>query len=321
MHNTDKMKLSELRKIIQEAIKETISEADIDPATKAAKDAEMKAIDAKIKALQTKKGDLSSGREDVAEGELDELANVAVRYELSPEADTAGITGKKSRIIGAMQATNEPMSKIEVATALGYDKQNPINADFMALVANGVIVPSTEQAAPRLARAAAEPGGEEGEEQPPAEDEFGLTGREEMSDEEIDAMFAAAKASGEEEPEATDIETTDTGKVSMSDEDYEDFMKYSDISDRLAKVKSDILKLKRFKKDAGDISDKPNDEVQRLVALKSKLQQRLDDLVAGSAYLQKRQGKSTETPEEIESEETLDEWTKNNWQYYAGIKK
>ncbi len=136
------MKKSELHKIVREAIDEVLAEADISPAEKSAKDAEMKAIDAKIKALQLKKGDLASGREEIAETELDELANVAVRYELNPDAAAADFAGKKARIVAAMQATEEPMSKMDVAGALGYDKQNPINADFMALVADGTIIPS-----------------------------------------------------------------------------------------------------------------------------------------------------------------------------------
>jgi hypothetical protein len=56
-----------------------------------------------------------------------------------------------------MSATEEPMSKIDVAGELGYNKQNPINADFMELVASGAIITSGAQAAPRLNRPAGEP--------------------------------------------------------------------------------------------------------------------------------------------------------------------
>jgi len=321
MHNTqDKMKRSELQEMIRAAIAEAINEADISPAEKAAKDAEINAINKKIQALQAQKSDLASGREDITENELDEMANVAVRYELAPDAAAADFTGKKARIITAMQATEEPMSKMDVAGALGYDKQNPINADFMALVSDGVIIPSGTQAAPRLTRPAAEPGAEVG-----AEDEEGIVARD-LSDEEIDAMFAAAKASGEEEPEVGDVEKADISAASMSDEDYEAFMQYTDLEGRLAKVKSDILKTKRAKRTAGDISDKPSSEVERLRDLKDRLQAKMDDLLARSEYLQKRQEKTTGKkyepiiePEETE-EEPLDEWTKGKMQYYAGIK-
>ena len=316
------MKKSELHKLVREAIQEVLNEADLSPAEKTAKDAKMKAIDAEIKALQVKKGDLASGREEVAEGEIDELANVAVRYELAPDAAAADFTGKKARIVSAMQATEEPMSKMDVASALGYDKQNPINADFMALVADGVIIPSGAQAAPRLNRpAAAEP--EDGEEVPAGEEgpEGGVAG--EMSDEEIDASFARAIGSGDEEPDAGEIETGGISAASMSDEDYEAFMQYTDLESRLAKIKSDILKTKRAKRDVGDISDQPT-SVDNLRALKDKLQKKMNDLLASSEYLRKRQAKLTGKPvaePETSEEEPLDEWTIGKMQYYAGIKK
>lgn len=319
------MKKSELHKLVREAIDEVLNEADISPAEKTAKDAEMKAIDAKIKALQVKKGDLSSGREEIAENNIDELANVAVRYELAPDVAAADFAGKKARIVSAMQATEEPMSKMDVASALGYDKQNPINADFMALVADGTITPSGAQAAPRLNRpAAAEP--EDGEEAPAGEEgpEGGVAG--DMSDEEIEASFARAMGSGDEEPEAGEIETGGVSAASMSDTDYEAFMQYTDLESRLAKVKSDILKTKRSKGVAGDIGDQSSSSIDNLRAIKDKLQKKMSDLLASSEYLQKRQSKITgkeyikPEPEETE-EEPLDEWVKGRMQYYAGIKK
>jgi hypothetical protein len=308
--------------MIRAAITEAVNEADISSTEKAAKDAELNAINKKIQALQAQKSDLSSGREEIVEDQVDEMANVAVRYELAPDAAAADFTGKKSRIVAAMQATEEPMSKVDVASAMGYDKQNPINADFMALVADGVIIPSGEQRAPRLSRPAAEPGVEAG-----AED-TGIEGGidRDLSDEEVDAMFAKVMRGDEEEPEAGEIEKADVGAASMSDDDYEAFMQYTDLEGRLAKVKSDILKTKRSKGVAGDISDRPSDEIQRLRDLKDRLQKKMDGLLASSKYLQQRQEKATGKkyePIEIEDVETepLDEWTKGRMQYYAGIKK
>ena len=323
MHNNNKMKVSELQEIIRAAINEVVNEAEIPPQEKAAKDAEINAINKQIQALQAKKTDLSSGRTSVvSENDLEEMANVAVRYELAPDAAAADFTGKKARIITAMQATEEPMSKIDVAGALGYDKQNPINADFMALVANGTIIPSGTQSAPRLTRPAAEPGAEAG-----AED-TGIEGGidRDLSDEEVDAMFAKVMRGDEEEPEMGDVEKADVSGASMSDEEYEAFMQYTDLENRLAKIKSDILKTKRSKGVAGDISDRPSDELQRLRDLKDRVQSKMDSLLASSDYLQKRQEKATGKkyepiePEETE-EEPLDEWAISRAQYYAGIKK
>ena len=316
------MKKTDLHKIVREAIKEVLGEADISAAEKAAKDAELNAINKKIAALNVKKGDLASGREEVAEGEIDELANVAVRYELAPGTNAADFSGKKNRIITAMQATGEPMSKIDVAGELGYDKQNPINADFMALVASGAINQAGGQAAPRLNRpqpAAPEVGDEDvlaGYEGP----EGGVAG--DMSDEEIEASFAKMMGSGDEEPEAGEIETADVATGKMSDKDYEAFMQYTDLENRLASVKSNILKAKRSRPSIGDISDTPSNELQNLRDLKTRLQTKMDGLLAGNEYLQARQAKLNKkaAPEETETE-PLDEWTKNRMKFYAGIIK
>ena len=320
MHNTDKMKKTDLQEIVRQAIQEVLNEADLSPAEKTAKDAEIKALQAKKRAIDAKLGDIASGREEVAEGEIDEMANVSVRYELAPDAAAADFSGKKARIITAMQATEEPMSKVDVAIALGYNKQNPINADFMSLVADGVIIPSGTQTAPRLNRPAAttpETGEEDGEDGI----EGGIAG--DMSDEEIEASFARAIASGEEEPDAGEIEKANVAAGGMSDADYEAFMKYTDLEDRLSRVKSDILKAKRSRPSIGDIADQPSNELQNLRDLKTRLQAKLDDLLAGSEYIQARKAKMTKKaePEDTGDEEQLDEWMKGRMQYYAGIKK
>jgi hypothetical protein len=143
-----------------------------------------------------------------------------------------------------------------------------------------------------------------------------------MSDEEIEASFAKMMGSGEEEPEAGEIETADVATGRMSDEDHEAFMQYTDLENRLSKVKSDILKTKRSRPSIGDISDTPSNELQNLRNLKARLQTKMDGLLAGNEYLQSRQAKLNKkaAPEETETE-PLDEWTKGRMQYYAGIKK
>jgi hypothetical protein len=319
------MKKSELHKIVREAIQEAINEetyagiAALDDFKKSKKYGTL-SPDAKIAAEDELK---KKGVVTLEEDELDELANVAVRYELAPGTNAGDFSGKKNRIITAMQATGEPMSKIDVAGELGYDKQNPINADFMALVASGAINQAGGQAAPRLNRpqpAVAEP--EDGEDAPAGYEgpEGGIEG--DMSDEEIEASFAKMMGSGEEEPEAGEIETTDVATGRMSDDDYEAFMQYTDLENRLSKVKSDILKTKRSRPSMGDISDTPSNELQNLRDLKARLQTKMDSLLAGNEYLQSRKAKLDKkaAPEETETE-PLDEWTKGRMQYYAGIKK
>jgi len=317
------MKKSELHKIVREAIQETINEetfagiAALDDLKKNKKFGTL-APDAKIAAEDELK---KKGVVTLEGNEIDELANVAVRYELAPGTNAGDFSGKKNRIITAMQATGEPMSKIDVAGELGYDKQNPINADFMALVAAGAINQAGGQAAPRLNRpqpAVVEP--EDGEEAPAGYEgpEGGIEG--DMSDEEIEASFAKMMGGDEEEPEAGEIETADTASNKISDEDYEAFMQYTDLEDRLSRVKSNILKAKRSAPSMGDLTDTPSNELQNLRDLKTRLQTKMDGLLAGNEYLQARQAKLNKkaAPEETEP---LDEWTKNRMQFYAGIIK
>jgi hypothetical protein len=341
------MKKTELRKLVKEAIQDIIKEADISPAEKAAKDAEMKAIDAKIKALQTKKGDLSSGREEVAEGELDEMANVGIKYVVSPDADMSKYKGKYNKILTTLQDHGEPVTKLELVDIMGLKRQQQINTEFMQLVNIGAIVQAdTEfQKAKRVLNPKAKPEPmssvdidsgdlsdedlenilatskekEEEEEEEPEED-TGIINRD-LSDEEVDAMFAATTSSGDE-PDVASIEKTDIDADTMSDDDYEAFMQYTDLESRLSKVKNDILRVKRSKKTVGDIADKPGSEMANLKALKDRLQSRINDLLASSEYLRKRKAKSSSSEEDEETldESLLDDWTKSQLQYYAGIK-
>ena len=324
MHNKNKMKVSELQEIIRKVIAEELQVPTADGTAKTATSTQKQ----QAKAEQDKGNAVKFVKKGapVSEGEIDELANVSVRYELAPDTNASSFTGKKNRIITAMQASEEPMSKIDVAGELGYNKQNPINADFMELVASGAIVASGTQAAPRLNRPAAEltAAGET-----PVDSEFDFI-RGDMTDDEIDASFAAAAASGDEEPEIGDIEKSGSSTAPrLSDEEYEAFMKSIDLERRLAATKSNILKLRKGKTAAGDINDRPSTELQRLRDLKVSLEKRLEDLYASSAYLSQRQEKTTGKktppppiePEEIEDEEPLDEWAISRAQYYAGIKK
>lgn len=322
------MKRSQLEAIIREAFNEVLNE--VDPTLQKDVDAKKRdAIEAEEKLLQAKKKELTK------EGELDELANVAVRYQLAPDVTATDFPGKKGRIITAMQAAGEPMSKMDVAAEMGYNKQNPINADFMALVASGAIVPAGQQAAPRFNRPQPEPAAipaigddEEEDDELPAgyeDPEGGVAG--DMSDEEIEASFARMKAGGEDEEEIEDIEIAAASpSKGMSDEDFEAWMKYNELERRLNNVKSDLNKEKRGLRKggiAGDIRGGGSIDLESLRDLKNRLQQKMDDLVASSPYLQASIAKGKNQPkiEPIDEPEELDEWTMNKMKYYAGIIK
>ena len=364
--NKSTMKQSELQDIIREALLEAIEEGQAED--KAAQDREKAAIQTQIAALNKKKSELSStvpsatdkpaveaekiaiqkkiqglglelqkvNKPGLSSLDLEEMANVGIRYQLADDVtdeQIAAMTGKKAKIAAAVKAAGSAVSKMNVAGEMGYDKQNPINKDFMELVDTGIIVPSGEQIAQRpTTRPTPTAPGEEGEETAPdntsgfTPDELaalGLSGRNEIPDEEVDASFAAAKAAGqEEEPEMTDVEKASSDAANAPDIDYEAWLQHSELERRLAATKSNILKLKRAKGTAGDINDRPSDELTRLRALKTSLDDRIAKIETEHPKLAKT--KSAEAPE-IENptteEEPIDEAFKSRLQYYAGIKK
>lgn len=77
---------------------------------------------------------------------------------------------------------------------------------------------------------------------------------------------------GDEEPTIDDdeIERSNVQTPSISDDDYESWMKYDDLNNRLEATKGNIVKLKRKKGGVvGDIGDKASTELERLRTLKN----------------------------------------------------
>ena len=318
--NADKMKSKELRKIIREAIAEVLAEADLSGPEKAAKDAMIKALQAKKKAIDAKLGDINSGEETpIGESEINELARIAKGYRLADDnVDTSGFT--------------KTISGTSLADVINYFRENP-GADKKALqtqfnfarpqIANAIVNGLMDAGVLTKLGAGGEEEASGVQAQAPA-----ATDAEDMfvgSAENPLAMYfdGEPNADGTEdmvEPEAGEIERAPMAGQ-LSDEDFESFLKASTLENRIAKVKSDILKTRRSKS-GGEFETEPSTEVQRLRDLKVTLEKRLADLVAGSKYLQKRSGVE---PEDIEmpdtEEEPLDEWAIGKAQYYAGIKK
>jgi hypothetical protein len=311
------MKSKELRKIIREAIADVLNE-DMG-ADQAAQNAKKIAIDKEIIALQKTKAELSKETSPLAEDNVDEMARIPKGYRLTDDnVDTTRFT--------------KTISGTSLADVINYFRENP-GADKKALqtqfnfarpqIANAIVNGLMDAGV--LTKLGA--GGEEEpsgvQAQAPA-----ATDAEDMfvgSAENPLAMYfdGEPNADGTEdmvEPEAGEIERAPMAGQ-LSDEDFESFLKASTLEDRIAKVKSDILKTRRSKS-GGEFETEPSTEVQRLRDLKVTLEKRLADLVAGSKYLQKRSGVE---PEDIEmpdtEEEPLDEWAIGKAQYYAGIKK
>jgi hypothetical protein len=318
------MKSKELRKIIREAIAEVLTEAseqDVSTAKKVALDLQIQAADAAKKAADIEKIVANNEKSALGENDIDEMARIPKGYRLTDDnVDTTRFT---KTISGTSLADvinyfreNPGTDKKALQTHFNFARPQIANAIVNGLMDAGVLTklgaggeeeaPGTQAQAPAATD---------------AEDMF-VGGAENPL-----AMYFDGEpnndGSEDFEPEAGEIEKAPMAGQ-LSDEDFEAFLKASTLEDRIAKVKSDILKTRRSRT-GGEFETEPSTEVQRLRDLKTTLEKRLADLVAGSKYLQKRSGVE---PEDIEMPDTEEEplqednsWELNKIQYYAGIKK
>jgi hypothetical protein len=321
------MKSKELRKIIREAIAEVLNEAseqDVSNAKKVALDLQMKAADAEKKAADIEKVLAASEKSALGENDIDEMARIPKGYRLTDDnVDTTRFT--------------KTISGTSLADVINYFRENP-GTDKKALqthfnfarpqIANAIVNGLMDAGVLTKLGAGGEEEAPGTQAQAPA-----ATDAEDMfvgSSENPLAMYFDGEpnddGSEDFEPEAGEIEKAPPVNISnVSDADMDASYKYSELERRLAATKSNILKLRKGRTSAGDISDKPSTELQRLRDLKTSLEQRIAALKASSAYVRKIS--NTPEPEDIEmpeEEEPLQEdnsWELNKLQYYAGIKK
>lgn len=321
------MKAKQLRRLVQEAIKEVLMEDAA--ADKAAIDAEKIAVDRKVLALMKKKQELSKDTSTLAETDIDEMARIAKGFKLkNDDLDTAQFAGKKvsgvalSDIIDYIKA-NPGTEKAQLQKQFGFVRPQITNALVNGLLDAGVLVKlgtGGEEEAPVA------PGETAPVQASEPEDMFMGGGENPLAMYFDDKPNADGSEDFNAEPEAGEMEPQFQSTPSMSDEDYDAFDKYSTLKQRLDATKSNILKMRRSPKSPGDIADKPSSELQRLRDFKASLEGRIDALVQTSPYLQAKLGKETPVapvvePEETEEPEPLDEWTINKMQFYAGIRK
>ena len=325
------MKAKQLRRIIREAIDEVIKEGPAEEA--AAKAAKIKALQAQKKAVDSELSAVTSGKDSVTE-----MSRPAKGFRLAnPQFD-------------ATRYANKRVSGISLADVIEYFRENPgaeksdlqdqfnfirpqiANAVANALLDAGVLVKlgaGGEEEAPVA------PGEAPVQQAVDPEDMF-MGGAENplaMYFDNVPNDNGDEDFNDSEEPTAGDLEKAEKPAMSMSDEDYESWMQYDTLKNRLDATKSNILKVKRSKgSGASDIEDKPSDELLRLRDLKASLQNRMDKLIQGSDYLKKKVEKETGKPvafttviEPEDEEETIaesfDDYDMRKRQYYACIKK
>ena len=287
--------MKKLEKIIKEAILEVLAEG---PLEDAAKNAELKSIDAKLKALNAQKAAVSSEKDSVTE-----MARISIKYKIGDLSklddlsdkvkNSKGVTG----IIDYLQA-NEEASVAEIAKEKFDRPQQAINPVVQSLVASGVLEPvggtgiaasrvdkKTGKVAPPTTKQTLEP-----------EDFFIGKGKFdgpafEPSDEEVAASFARARAAGdggEEEFVANLKKDAPKVKATISDEEYNKLMKFLDYNERLRKIDSALRQNKKISRGGDDMISKDRGEAEKLSNMKTDLENRIEDLVAGSEYLQRR---------------------------------
>lgn len=329
------MKAKALRRIINEAIKEVLNEDAM--ADKAAQDAKKVAIDKEIIALQKKKSELSKAPvSTLAEKDIKEMARIAKGFKLAdPEMDASSYADKKvSRVslesIINFFRDNPGAEKTALQSEFNFVRPQIANAVVNALLDSGVLV---KLGAGGEVEAPTTPGERAPQQAQDPEDMFMGNSENPLSmyfDNEPN-NDGSEDFNNDEEPTVDDFERNDSQTPSISDEDYESWMKYDDLKNRLDATKGNILKLKRNKGGvAGDINDKSSTEVERLRALKLSLEDRISDLVNNSEYLQNKINKENPQPvlskieipepeEEEEPKNELDEYTIRKLQHYAGI--
>ena len=351
------MKAKQLRRMVREAIQQVLAEDQA--ADKKAQDSAKQAETAKLQALQKKKSELSKAvapeekpsqdaekmavDKEIAQTtkkiqklnkpglgalELDELARIAKGFRLADENfdatpyATRRVSGTSLEDVINYFRENPGADKKSLQAQFNFARPQISNAIVNALLDAGVLV---KLGAGGEVEATPEPGEETAPKATDPEDLF-MGGAEDPLSMYFDGE-PNADGSEDFEPEAGEIEKAEPSASSMSDEDYEAFMKYDELKRRLDATKSNILKTRKSRGTAGDIADKPSTELQRLRDLKKSLEDRINDLVAGSDYLKKKLAKDmppappVETPNDEETlEEGLDEWTINKLQFYAGIK-
>ena len=351
------MKAKQLRRMVREAIQQVLAEDQA--ADKKAQDSAKQAETAKLQALQKKKSELSKAvapeekpsqdaekmavdkeitqttkkiqklnKPGLGALELDELARIAKGFRLADENFDATsyanrrVSGTSLEDVINYFRENPGADKKSLQAQFNFARPQISNAIVNALLDAGVLV---KLGAGGEVEATPEPGEETAPKATDPEDLF-MGGAEDPLSMYFDGE-PNADGSEDFEPEAGELEKAEPSASTMSDEDYEAFMKYDELKRRLDATKSNILKTRKSRGTAGDISDKPSTELQRLRDLKKSLEDRINDLVAGSDYLKKKLAKDmppappVETPNDEETlEEGLDEWTINKLQFYAGIK-
>jgi hypothetical protein len=302
--------MKKLEKIIKEAILEVLAEetfAGKNAVSDLKRDPSYNSL--KPDAKKTAEKELTQGGSVTLENNVNEMARIPVQYKIGDLSKLSTLSDKDQNskwtngIIDYLKEKGQ--SDITTIAREKFDRPQVSIADISrALRVAGVLVPvaGTGIAASRI--------GKDGTVAPPTtkqrlEPEDFVIGKGkfnrpgfEQSDEEVAASFDRATASfararaagdgGEEEFVANLKKDAPKVKPAISDEEYNKLMKFLDYKERLRKIDSALRQNKKLSRGGDDMISKDRGEAEKLSNMKTNLEQRIDDLVAGSEYLQRR---------------------------------
>jgi hypothetical protein len=293
--NGNKMQSKHLRSLIREAITDVFGE-NIN-ALVTTKKGTTKSINVKnASELEPLKRDSNVVDIETTTGaNIKEMARPPKGYVLvDPEFDT---TEYVKRISGVSLADiinffkeNPGAEKAEVQTQFGFVRPQIANAIVNSLVDTGIL---TKNDIP----------GEEGE--PAAEPNYNIGAEDFFVGSRLTNI--PTRTVGTEEDEMEDMEQALEPEMAapvqsnISDDDYAAWMDYSKYAERLGRTKSAITQYKKQRQSGDDLSSESN-ELERLIALKTSLEQRIANIVNTNDYVKTRAEQGA-----IESEDEINE--------------
>ena len=309
----NKMKSKQLRALIREAITEVLSEATL-PTTIDYKDKNRadKVLDldpSDVATINKLKQDsnitsISMGTKKIKEGDIEEMARRAKGYELvDPEIDPQDyvrrlVSGVSLADIINYFKENPGAEKTDIQQHFGFVRPQIANAIINGLVDAGVLTKSGTLPP------------EEGEETTPSENEPISIDAEDyfIGNKMSVGLGTILQQRNEPEPEELDFpeepeipELPIDGVVSLNkveDKDYNAWIEYAKYRDRLSQTKSNLIQIRKQRKRGDDISQN-NTEEERLLTLKSSLEQRMNSIINTNDYIKTKLGSEKELNEDI----------------------
>jgi len=293
--NGNKMQSKHLRSLIREAISEILGE-DINALVTTKKGVTKNVTVKNASELDPLKRDSNVVDIDTTTGaNIKEMARPPKGYVLvDPEFDT---TEYVKRISGVSLADiinffkeNPGAEKAEVQTQFGFVRPQIANAIVNSLVDTGILAKNDIP-------------GEEGE--PAAEPNYNIGAEDFFVGSRLTNI--PTRIVGTEEDEMEDMEQALEPEMAVpvqsniSDDDYAAWMDYSKYAERLGRTKSAITQYKKQRQSGDDLSSESN-ELERLIALKTSLEQRIANIVNTNNYVKTRAEQGA-----IESEDEINE--------------